>query len=185
MRTLQSITLMASTVGTGLVAGLLFAYACSVMPGLGRSSDRTLVEAMQNINRAIINPWFLLPFVGSIPLIVLAAVLAWRGHGRSALPWILAALALYLVAFLITRGINIPLNDRLDRAGDPAGIADLSATRESFENRWVTWNIVRIVAHTAAFACLAWALVLYAPSTDRSGDAAHQHVTPPTAAGAR
>ncbi|HEY8480666.1 MAG TPA: anthrone oxygenase family protein [Spirillospora sp.] len=168
MRTLQSITLMASTVGTGLVAGLLFAYACSVMPGLGRSSDRTFVEAMQNINRAIINPWFLVPFVGSLPLIVLAAVLAWRGHGRSALPWILAALVLYVIAFLITRGVNIPLNDRLDRAGDPARVADPAEIRRNFEGRWVTWHLVRTVAHTAAFACLAWALVVHTPPTESS-----------------
>ncbi|MCP9969420.1 anthrone oxygenase family protein [Actinomadura madurae] len=82
MKTLQSITLLLATLSSGLVAGLMFTYACSVMPGFGRSSDRTLVEGMQNINRAIINPWFLIPFLGSLPLIATAVVLAWRGHGR-------------------------------------------------------------------------------------------------------
>lgn len=185
MKTLQSVTLMAATIGAGLIAGLMFAYACSVMPGLGRSSDRTFVEGMQHINRAILNPWFLIPFVGALPLIGLAAVLAWRGHGRSALPWIAAALALYLVAFLITRGVNIPLNDRLDRAGDPSGVADLAETRRNFEERWVTWHYVRTALHIAAFGCLAWALAVYAPSARASAAPAQHTSVPPAATGAR
>jgi uncharacterized membrane protein len=160
MRALQTLTLLAATIGTGLISGVMFAYACSVMPGLARSSDHTLVETMQNINRAILNPWFLLPFVGSIPLIALAGVLAWRGGGQRALPWIVAAFAVYLVAFLITRGFNVPLNDQLDAAGTPDRIADLAAVRARFEAGWVMWNVLRTVAHAVAFGLLAWALVV-------------------------
>jgi uncharacterized membrane protein len=136
-------------------------FAYSVMPGLGRSSDRTMIEAMQNINRVIVNGWFLLLFVGPIPLLILAAVLAWRGQGRPALPWILAALAFYLVAFLITGGVNVPLNDQLAEGGNPGHIHDLAAMRSGFESKWVTWNIARGLLHTVAFGCLAWALVSY------------------------
>ncbi|HEU5155803.1 MAG TPA: anthrone oxygenase family protein [Streptosporangiaceae bacterium] len=161
MRSLQSVTLPAATITAGLIAGLMFAYACSVMPGLGRSADRTLVETMQNINRAIINPWFMLPFVGSIPLIALAVALAWRGHGRPALPWLVAALVLYLVAFFITMRFNVPLNNALDRAGHPDHIGDIAAVRRHFEGTWVAWNIARTLVHLAAFGCLAWALVVY------------------------
>jgi uncharacterized membrane protein len=161
VRTLQTVTLLTATISTGLIAGVLFAYACSVMPGLARSSDHTLVETMQNINRAILNPWFLLPFVGSIPVTALAAVLAWGGDGVSALPWIVAALVVYVVAFAITMAVNVPLNNELDTAGAPDRIADLAAVRERFEDRWVLWNGLRTLAHTAAFGLLAWALVLY------------------------
>jgi uncharacterized membrane protein len=161
MSAVQTATLLTATITTALIAGLFFAYSCSVMPGLARSSDRTLVETMQNINRAIINPWFLLPFVGSIALIALAAVLAWGGQGRPALPWIIAALVVYVVAFLMTMAVNVPLNNELDAAGDPDRIADLAAVRERFENRWVTWNLLRTLAHTVAFGLLAWALVMY------------------------
>lgn len=160
MRTLLTATLLTATITTGVVAGLFFAYACSVMPGLARSSDRTLVETMQNINRAIINPVFLLPFVGTIVLIALAAVLAWRAGDGTALPWIVAALVVYVVAFLVTMVVNVPLNDALDGAGDPDRITDLAAVRERFEDRWVTWNVLRSVAHTIAFGLLAWALVV-------------------------
>ncbi|GAA2454164.1 DUF1772 domain-containing protein [Actinomadura vinacea] len=167
MKLAQSIALPASVITTGLIAGLFFGWVCSVMPGLGRGSDRAFVETMQHVNRAIINGWFMLPFVGSIPLIALVAVLAWRGQGRPALPWIIAGLVFYIVAFLVTMLANVPLNDELDRAGDPARIADLAAVRERFERPWVTWNIVRTLAHTAAFGCLVWALVVYGAHRDQ------------------
>ncbi|MEU4538701.1 anthrone oxygenase family protein [Streptosporangium sp. NPDC023825] len=146
---------------TGLMAGLFAGFAYSVMPGLGRSSDRTLIEAMQNINKAIVNPAFMLPFMGSIPLLALAAVMAWHDHGRSALPWIVAALLLYLVAFGITGAVNVPLNDRLAKVTPLRDGDALAMAREHFENRWVTWNLVRALLHTAAFGCLAWALVAH------------------------
>ncbi|HUR07806.1 MAG TPA: anthrone oxygenase family protein [Nonomuraea sp.] len=161
MKFLQTATLLAATITTGLMAGLFAAFAYSVMPGLGRSSDRTMIEAMQNINRAILNPAFMLLFMGSLPLLALAGFLAWRGHGRSTLPWIIAALALYLIAFLVTSGVNVPLNDKLAAAGDPRHVKDLAAVRGDFESAWVTWNIVRALLHTMAFGCLTWALVLY------------------------
>lgn len=172
MRTVQTATLLTATIATGLIAGLFFAYTCSVMPGLRRSSDRTLVETMQNINRAIINPWFLLPFVGSMPLIGFAVVLAWRGHERPALPWIVAGLAVYVVAFGITMGANVPLNNALDHAGEPGGIADLAAVRQRYEDKWVFWNLVRTLAHGAAFACLTWSLVVYGAHRDQDESAA-------------
>jgi uncharacterized membrane protein len=40
----------------GLIAGLFYAYACSVMPGLADADDRTVIDAMQQINEAIENP---------------------------------------------------------------------------------------------------------------------------------
>ncbi|MEV5203415.1 anthrone oxygenase family protein [Streptomyces sp. NPDC053720] len=161
MKHLQTGVLIAATLSTGLMAGLFAAFAYAVMPGLAKSSDHTFVEAMQSINKAILNPAFMLPFMGAIPLLGLAVVLAWRGHGRSALPWLIAALVLYLVAFMVTGGVNVPLNDQLARAGDPAHAGQLAAVRADFENKWVLWNVVRALLHTAAFACLAWALLVY------------------------
>ncbi|MFE0377222.1 DUF1772 domain-containing protein [Streptomyces inhibens] len=171
MRALQTATLLLATLGAGLMAGLFAAFAYAVMPGLGRSGDRTFVQAMQNINRAIINGWFLLPFLLPIPLLILATVLAWNGPGRVALPWILAGLVLYMAGFFVTSGVNVPLNNALDKAETGEGAIDgpgddsrrdrLKAARDSFECRWVTWNIVRALAHTAAFGLLAWALFLH------------------------
>ncbi|MFE7541186.1 anthrone oxygenase family protein [Streptomyces platensis] len=160
MRALQTATLLVATLGAGLMAGLFAAFAYAVMPGLARSADRTFVQAMRHINRAILNGWFLVPFLLPIPLLVLATVLAWNGHGRVALPWIVAALVLYLAGFLVTSGVNVPLNNALDRA-DTGDDSRAEAARAAFEGRWVTFNTVRALLHTAAFGLLAWALFLH------------------------
>ena len=150
---------MAATLTTGLMAGLFYAYACSVMPGLRRTDDRTIVAVMQRINVAIVNGWFLVVFLGALVLAGLAAVL--HLGARPVLPWIVAGLVLYAATLAVTFGVNIPLNNALDAAGDPDEIADPAAVRERFEVRWVRWNVVRAVTSTAAFGCLAWALVLH------------------------
>jgi len=157
----RSAVLVAATVAMGLMAGLFYAYACSVMIGLSRTDDRTFVDVMQRINVAIINGWFAAIFVGAFALTTLAAVLHLRGDARPALPWIGAAFVLYVAALAITFSVNVPLNNDLAAAGEPGRIADLAAVREHFEARWVRWNIARAVACTAALGCLAWALVLH------------------------
>jgi uncharacterized membrane protein len=86
--------------------------------------------------------------------------------GRAALPWVAVALGLYLIAFVITIAVNVPLNDAIQAAGDPDHIRDLASVRTRFhEARWAAWNLVRVGTTTGAFGCLAWALVLYGRST--------------------
>ena len=61
---------------------------------------------------------------------------------------------------MITITVNVPLNDAIKAAGDPDRISDLATVRERFdEARWAGWNVFRALASTAAFGCLAWALV--------------------------
>lgn len=92
----------------------------------------------------------------------LAAVLHLGDAERSVLPWTVAALVLYLAVFVITIAVNVPLNNGIKAAGSPDAIADLAGVRRRFnEAKWARWNLVRAVATTAAFGCLAWALVLY------------------------
>jgi uncharacterized membrane protein len=155
---------MAATVSMGLVTGVFGLYAHTIMPGLGKTDDRTFVGVFQSIDRAIINPWFIGGgFFGGLVFTTVAAIAA---IGRDGLPWIAAALVLYLVAFVITIAINVPLNDAIKAAGDPDRIVDLAAVRERFnEARWRSWNLVRVVTSTTAFGLLAWALVLHGRST--------------------
>jgi len=164
MDALRAVSLMAATVSMGLVAGVFGLYAHTIMPGLGKTDDRTFVGAFQSIDRAIINPWFIGGgFFGALVFAIVAAI---AQIGRDGLPWIVAALVLYLVAFVITIAINVPLNNGIKAAGDPDRIADLAAVRERFnEARWTSWNLVRVVTSTIAFGLLAWALVLHGRST--------------------
>ena len=155
MDTLRGAALTAATLTTGLIAGLFFAYACSVMPALRGADDRTLVDTMQRINIAIVNGWFLLAFLGAAAFGVLAAVLRF---GRPGFGWVAAGAVLHLATIAITAAVNIPLNGALDAAGDPARVTDLAAVREAFEATWVRWNLGRTLTSIAAFACLVQGL---------------------------
>jgi len=168
---LRLATLLAATLVTGLVAGVFALYAHTIMPGLGETDDRTFVGAFQAIDRAIINPLFMLTFLGALVLTGAAGLLHLRGDDRAVLPWVGVAFALYLVTFVITMAVNVPLNDALKAAGDPDRIADLAAVRADFhEARWIAWNVVRAVFSTVAFGCLAWALVVAGRATGDDGD---------------
>jgi uncharacterized membrane protein len=79
--------------------------------------------------------------------------------------WSVAALVLYGIVVAVTFGIKIPLNDELDRAGDPDRVADLAHLRNQFEGPWVAANIVRTLLSTAAVAALGRALFLHGRST--------------------
>lgn len=161
-------TLVVATVAMGLLAGLFYAFDCSVMPGLNRTDDRTFVSGMQQINVAILNGWFFAVFLGAPLVTALAGLLQLGGGSRRVLLWIVAAFVLAGVEFVITVVVNIPLNDALAAAGDPEQIADLAAVRAQFEASWVRWNVARTVALTAAFGCLTWALMLYGRATATS-----------------
>ena len=164
MSTASAVTLLGATITMGLVAGVFALYAHTIMPGLRTTDDRTFVAAFRSIDRTIVNPWFMLSaFVGALGFTVAAAATT---LGHAPFPWVAAALVLYLVAFVITIAVNVPANDAIKAAGDPDGIPDLAAVRRRFdETRWAAWNLVRVVTSTAAFGCLAWALVLYGRAT--------------------
>jgi uncharacterized membrane protein len=163
MTELRAITLLGATLTMGLVAGVFALYAHTIMPGLKKTDDRTFVSAFQSLDRAIVNPWFMLTaFLGALVLTIAATI----AHlGQDALPWIAAALVLYAITFVITIAVNVPLNDALKAAGDPDQIRDLAAVRAAFdEGRWAAFNLVRTFLSTGAFALLAWALVVHGRS---------------------
>jgi uncharacterized membrane protein len=68
---------------------------------------------------------------------------------------------LHLVVVIVTMAVNVPLNDDLKAAANPATI-DVSAAREAFhEARRVAWNWVRVVLDVGAFGALGVALVAH------------------------
>ena len=161
MEIARTAALIIATLTVGLFAGVFAIYANAIMPGLRRTDDRTFVGAFQAIDTAIINPLFLMSFLGGLVFTGIAAVLHLGKDFRAVLPWIVVALVLYLAVVVITVAVNVPLNDGIKAAGEPDRIADLARVREQFnEPRWVGWNLFRALATTVAFGCLAWALVL-------------------------
>ena len=160
---IRTATLIGATMTMGLTAGIFALYAHTIMPGLRKTDDRTFVAAFQQTDRAIINPWFMITAFGGAFVLTLVAGIADRG--TPALPWVAAAFGLYLVAVVITIAVNVPMNDAIKAAGDPAHI-DVARVRAQFnEARWAAWNLVRVATSVPAFGLLAWALVLCGRAT--------------------
>jgi uncharacterized membrane protein len=160
MDTVGTLSLILATLTMGLVTGAFVLFWHTIMPGLATTDDRTFVSAFQSIDRAIINPWFMVSgFVGAL---IFTLIAAFAQFGRPAFLWIAVALVLYAIVFVVTIAVNVPLNDAIKAAGLPDDPAELAAIREAFdEAKWRAWNLVRVIAGVVAFASLTWALVVH------------------------
>jgi len=157
----RALTLAGATLTTGLVAGVLYAYAVSVDLGLAVQPDESYVATMQAINEKIQNPVFFASFFGAV-LFSLAALAAHFPRPRSGrLPLIALACVLYIGGgFLLTASINVPLNDQLAAVDPDAPARVLAAARQAYEGPWDFWNTVRTVFSTLAFLALVVACLV-------------------------
>ena len=156
-----------SLVATGLMSGLWYGWTVSVIPGTKRVADANYIETMQHINRAIINPAFIIPFMG-IPIVIgVAAWLQFRA-GDTRRGWLLlGAAGTYVVGVLgVTIGGNVPLNDALD-AFDLAGSDEqpIGDRRETYERPWNRWHYLRTAGNLGSFV-LASAAAIVAAEAD-------------------
>ena len=105
---------LAAVLGFGLMVGVFFAFSTFVMRALARRPSAEAIAAMQSINVAVLNPWFLgvvfgTAAAGSFALI--GAIMHWDKPGVVSL---FAGSALYLLGtFLVTIAFNVPLNNSL------------------------------------------------------------------------
>lgn len=159
---LTTATLIGATLTTGLTAGLMFAFAHGVLPGLATLGDHAYLTAFQRIDAAIQNPWMGLAYLGSPVLALAAGLLQLRDRG-AALPWVAVALVLILTSIAITARVHLPLNAAVQAAAP--GFPDAAALREQFEGRWLAWNWVRAATSTGALVALCGALLTTVRST--------------------
>ena len=152
-----SVLTLLSALGCGLVAGIFFAFSTFVMRALANLPPAQGIAAMQSINVAVINPWFMTAFFGTAAACVLMMILSllrWNDPGAA---YQLAGSLLYLVgALLVTILFNVPRNDAL-AAVVPAS-AEGTRLWAGYLTTWTAWNHVRTVAALAAAASLTIAL---------------------------
>jgi uncharacterized membrane protein len=141
-----------SVLGCALMAGAFFAFSTFVMKALARLAPPQGIAAMQSINLAVINPWFLTPFLvtaAACSLLALSRLL--RPGPRSG--WLAAGGLLYVFGtFLVTVAFNVPLNNALARI-DPA-TPDGARVWADYLSRWTAWNHVRTLAALLATGLL-------------------------------
>lgn len=153
--------LIIATFFSGLMAGLFYSWTISVTPGLARIDDVSYLKAFQAMNRAIINPYFVVVFFGLVVLLPLLSYLSFQTSMSSRFGYVLTASILYFVGIMgITIAGNVPLNNALEalhiESMTPEQMNDF---RKSFENKWNRLNLIRTISASVTFLLLAMACV--------------------------
>ena len=155
---LLNAAVFAAALGSGLMAGLFFVFSAFMMTALARLGAPQGIAAMQSVNVAILNPLFLIVFMGTAVLSLVTAVGAIWNWSAAGSGWTLAGSLLYLVGIiLVTMVFNVPLNNAL-AAVDPAS-AEGAALWTRYLSEWVMWNTVRTVTALAAMVAFILALL--------------------------
>lgn len=153
---LFALTFLAA-LGCGLVAGIFFAFSAFVMKALSRLPPGQGIAAMQSINVAVLNPWFMAAFMGTAVACVLALIaslLRWHEPGAA---YLFAGSTLYLVGcLLVTVVFNVPRNEAL--ALVVPATPDGASLWAGYVSSWTAWNHVRTAASLAAAVSLTIAL---------------------------
>ncbi|WP_185097139.1 chryseobasin maturation helper ChrI [Chryseobacterium sp. IHB B 17019] len=140
---MTTILLIITATVTALIAGLFYAYSCSVVLGLGKLSDTEYLKSMQSINREILNPVFFLSFMGTAFLLPISTFF-YRGQNPVFILLLLATLAYLIGVFGVTMFGNVPLNDQLAQFDIANSSAEaIKEMRGKFENRWNFLNNIR------------------------------------------
>lgn len=148
-----SITLILTTVATGLVAGVFLSFSDFIMRALRASSEQSGAEAMQQINQQVYRSTFMVLLLGLVPFsLALGVIGAIYVPGTSGIFLISGALFYVLGVFLTTVVCNVPMNKKLDAMA----LQDVATPVywRDYAQRWTQWNHVR--SATAAMATLAY-----------------------------
>ena len=143
---------------SGLIAGLLFSYSCSVNPGLRALSNIEYLHAMQSINKEIQHAIFLITFIMPLVLLPIGTYFQFPSPNSFYL-WIAATLLYVIGVFGVTVFGNVPLNEQLDGSVlEKLNPSDLAKVREQFEVPWIRFHFIRTVAAVFSFFLLLLSL---------------------------
>jgi uncharacterized membrane protein len=143
-------------VGSGLVAGVFFAFSTFVMSGLRRAPAPAGIAAMQSINRQAPTPAFMLAFLGTTGVCVVLGIVAVTKWGSTAATLALIAALLALVPVVLTGAYHQPRNLAFEHV-DPTSPGAVEAWR-TYLAGWVPWNHVRTLSSAAAAVLLTVSL---------------------------
>ena len=155
---LQFALVFVALLGSGLIAGVFFAFSTFVMHALSRLSHEEGIKAMQSINAVILGSYFIFVFVGIAVICLLLIAWSLIQWGQAGNEYIFLGSVLYFVgSLMVTVFFNVPKNEAL------AKVDVLDSSSESFwkdyVDTWLVWNHVRTVASVLAAA--SFGLVFY------------------------
>ena len=132
-------------ISSGLMAGTYFTFSFVVMPSLSLLEDHKGAEAMNSINRKIVQTSFMPLFFGSTLIALLMIVVGiWHWGTTGAERALFGGLAYLLGMFVVTAVRNVPLNNELDQAElDPERLPFIW---RKYLKDWTFWNSIRAIA---------------------------------------
>lgn len=152
------IVLVVATLLVSLVAGFLFAFAVVAMPGLKKLNDGEFIRALQGMDGIIQNnhPLFILVWMGSVVLLITAAIIGFTHLESLPRNFLLAATVLYIIGVQApTIVINVPRNNVIQAVSvDTANATDLRRAPINFEDGWNRSNQFRTVMAITVTAIL-------------------------------
>lgn len=148
-------TLVLAILFTGLSAGLCFTWTNAVTPGIGKLNDIGFLKSFQQMNRAIINPTFIIIFFSPF-LLNLLNIYLFKSASSTVIWLLIIALIFYFFGVvLVTIFGNVPLNEMLDKVDlSVASIDKLKTLREKFEARWNRLHLIRTITSIISFLLL-------------------------------
>ncbi|WP_298758313.1 DUF1772 domain-containing protein [uncultured Psychroserpens sp.] len=146
---------------TGLTAGLCFTWTNAITPGIGQLDDIGYLQAFQQMNKAIINPTFIIIFFGPFVSNMILIYLKYQNLDKSFWLFVAAAALFILGVASVTVFKNVPLNEILDKTDlASATTEELKVLRQKFENPWKQWHLVRTISSITSFVLLLIGLLL-------------------------
>jgi uncharacterized membrane protein len=154
MISIQNILSFFSLFFSGLIAGLLFSYSCSVNLGLKSLIDNEYLKAMQSINIAIQNPYFLISFIGLVFILPITTVIIYKQQINASFYLMLSATLIYIVGvFGVTLFCNVPLNEQLAKFNiSTATTNEILKMRQLFETSWNSYHMARTISAIVSFS---------------------------------
>jgi uncharacterized membrane protein len=157
MSSIATAAALAAGLAAGIAGGVYFTFSAIVMPGLRGVPAAQAMSAMQSVNRSAVRLPFMTVFFGgaaaSVAVFIFESTtgaLSENGAGR------MLGAGLSLLAFGITVGRNVPLNEALARV--PEGVADATGAWNSFDRGWTRANLARGAASIVGASLLIHSL---------------------------
>jgi uncharacterized membrane protein len=155
--TFFTVLLWTAAIGSGLMAGVYFAFSGFTMKSFGSQKTAQSIAAMNSINETILRSWFMPLFFGSTivsVLLVLVSIANW-GEAGSGLG-LIAGIVYFIGMFVSTVLFNVPLNNSLSRQ-DPDS-ANAGQVWSHYLSNWTRWNHLRTVSSLVTFELSIWLL---------------------------
>lgn len=152
-----TVLLWAAALGSGLLAGVYFAFSGFIMKSFDKLETAQSITAMNSINEIILRSLFMPVFFGSTIislLLIVAASVYWDEAGAG--PALVAGMVYFFGMFLCTVVFNVPLNNALARLNPEGETAQQGWSR--YLNNWTKWNHLRTLSSLATCVLCIWLL---------------------------